>query len=226
MPSDALFEIDEVTLRRGDTTILDRVSATIPANGCTVLMGPSGSGKSSLLRLLVRLEEPSSGEVRLEGRPLPSIDVLDLRRRVQLVPQQPTLVTEMIADEVRVGRPGLTRSEVAVLLDRVGLPDEMIERRTAGLSGGEAQRLCLARALALEPDTLLLDEPTSALDEESERAIESLIREHIGSGGTAVLVSHGSEQIRRLADHLITIDQGRIVEPGPPTHWPEQEVPQ
>jgi putative ABC transport system ATP-binding protein len=119
----------------------------VPAGVCTALVGPSGAGKSTLLRLLNRLEEPSGGTVCLQNRPLADWDVLALRRRVGLVAQQPVLLTDHVADDLRVGRPDLGEDQAARLLRQVGLPTAMLSRPTVGLSGGEAQRVCLARAL-------------------------------------------------------------------------------
>src|SRR5262249_37785035 len=149
-----------------------------------------GSGKSTLLRLLNRLVEPTAGRVLLNGVPLPALEVLGLRRRVGLVAQQPVLLADRVADDLRVGRPELDDDRAAELLARVGLPAGFEERGTRGLSGGEAQRVCLARALAVEPEVLLLDEPTSALDGVNVAVVADLAREHVAGGGTVVLVSH------------------------------------
>jgi putative ABC transport system ATP-binding protein len=175
------------------------------------LVGRSGAGKSTLLRLLTRLDDPESGRITFRDRPLAQHDVLDLRRRVQLLPQQPVLVTERVVDEVRVGRPDLDRSAVLALLERVDLPRSFVDRETKGLSGGEVQRVALARALAMDPEVVLLDEPTAALDAETAAVIEHTVRELVAGGGTVVLVSHDAAQIRRVTDHVITLDHGRVV---------------
>jgi putative ABC transport system ATP-binding protein len=125
------------------------VTCQIRPGVCTALVGPSGSGKSTLLRLLNRLDDPSSGTVHFRGQPRGTYDVLELRRRVGLVGQQPVLVTDRVLSELQVGRPDLGNGQAADLLDRVGLPRQMLPRTTGGLSGGEAQRVCLARALAV-----------------------------------------------------------------------------
>jgi putative ABC transport system ATP-binding protein len=210
------FELDQVGVRRGDAVLLDEVAATIVAGRCTAIVGPSGAGKSTLLRLLNRLIEPTSGQVRYEGVPLPELDVLALRRRVGLVGQRPTLITDTVLAELRVGRPDLAEAEARDLLSEAGLSPVFIRRRTAELSGGEAQRVCLARALALRPEALLLDEPTSALDRvgaaEVERAVSGLRSE----GRTVVLVSHDAAQARRIADDVLVLGAGRVVEQGSP----------
>ncbi|GAA0418981.1 phosphate ABC transporter ATP-binding protein [Streptomyces luteireticuli] len=210
-----VFTLDRVTVRRGGALLLDAVSCRIAGGACTALVGPSGAGKSTLLRLLNRLEEPGSGTVRFHGRPLTGADVLALRRRVQLLSQQPVLLTTHIADDLRVGRPDLDDRRAAGLLGRVGLSPAMLDRPTAGLSGGEAQRVCLARALALDPEVLLLDEPTSALDAASARAVEHTVRDLVAAGLAVVLVSHNSPQARRVADQVLVLDGGRLADSGP-----------
>ncbi|MEU5845341.1 ABC transporter ATP-binding protein [Saccharopolyspora shandongensis] len=211
-----MFEIRAVTLRREGTPLLSAVNAHIPAAACTAIVGRSGAGKSTLLRLLTRLDDPDSGAITFHGGPLAECDVLDLRRRVQLVSQQPVLLADSVADEVRVASPRLDEAGVADLLSRVGLPDSFIRRSTAGLSGGEKQRVCLARSLALEPEVLLLDEPTAALDAASAHAIEETVRQQVQLGGAVVLVSHNTDQVRRVADLVVVLDHGRVVASGPP----------
>lgn len=211
----SVFALERVTVRRGGSVILNAVTCRIPAGECTALVGPSGAGKSTLLRLLNRLQEPSDGTVHFLDRPLPTWDVLALRRRVGLVGQQPVLLTDRVLDDLRVGRPDLGEEQAATLLDQVGLPASMLARATAGLSGGEAQRVCLARALAVEPEVLLLDEPTSALDPASAMAVETTARDLITAGLTVVLVSHNAAQARRIADQVLVLRAGRLAASGP-----------
>src|SRR5690242_9710127 len=121
----ALFSLEQVTVRRGGTLLLDQVTCQVPAGTCTALTGPSGSGKTTLLRLLNRLEDPDAGRVCLDGRPLPDLDVPALRRRVALVAQAPVLLTGRVLDELRTGQPGLGEPDAAGLLDQAGLPPAM-----------------------------------------------------------------------------------------------------
>src|SRR5690348_8425370 len=213
-----LFSLEQVTVRRGGTLLLDQVTCQVPAGTCTALTGPSGSGKTTLLRLLNRLEDPDAGRVCLDGRPLPDLDVPALRRRVALVAQAPVLLTGRVLDELRTGQPGLGEPDAAGLLDQAGLPPAMLGRGTAGLSGGEAQRLCLARALAAGPQVLLLDEPTSALDAASARAIEQLAASFTAAGGTVVLVSHDTVLTCRIAARTLELRAGRLTVTGPAPH--------
>ena len=144
-----MLTVQDVVVERGAVRVLDRVSATFAAGRCTVVAGPSGAGKSTLLRLLDRLAEPTSGRVLLHDRPLASYDVLALRRRVGLVQQAPVLLGDTVLDDLRVAAP-VTPPEAVALLDRAGLVGLPLDRRTSSLSGGEAQRLCLARALVAD----------------------------------------------------------------------------
>lgn len=213
---ESVFALDSVTLRRGGAVVLDEVGAQIPPGVCTAVVGRSGAGKSQLLRLLVRLADPDTGQITFHGSSLRRYDVLDLRRRVQLVAQHPTVLTDSVVSEIRLGCPDLDPTGVSGLLERVGLPASFCERTTSGLSGGETQRVCLARALALQPEVLLLDEPTAALDADSASAIEHTVRELAQRGGVVVLVSHNTDQVRRVADRVIMLEGGRVLATGTP----------
>ncbi len=205
------FRLEQVSVTRGPAVLLAQVSACIPAERCTAVTGASGAGKTTLLRLLNRLAEPTSGHITLDGAPIAELDVLSLRRRVVLVAQAPVLLTDRVHEEVRVGRHELPEAGVIELLARVGLKPSFAERATAELSGGEVQRLCLARALAVEPNVLLLDEPTSALDGASAEVIGALISDHVGTGGTVVLVSHDGDLIENVAAQVLVLESGRLV---------------
>jgi len=209
-----VLALERVGVRRGEAQLLHDVSATIDAGECTALVGPSGAGKSTLLRLLNRFDDPSEGEIRFHGRPLAELDVLDLRRRVGLVAQRPALLTDGVRAELNAALP-VDDERATDLLVRVGLGPDFLDRTTATLSGGEAQRLCLARALTVEPEVLLLDEPTSSLDLASAAAVEDTISRLVADGLTVVLVSHDRGQAHRLADHVLVLSAGRLAESGP-----------
>ncbi|WP_371336974.1 ATP-binding cassette domain-containing protein [Mycobacterium sp. IS-2888] len=204
------FVLERVSVVRDKATVLRQVSAHFPGGRCIAVRGASGSGKTTLLRLLNRLIDPTAGRVLLDGVPLIELDVLALRRRVGLVAQAPVLLTEAVLDEVRVGRPDLPEGRVTGLLGRVGLGEKFVTRPTSGLSGGEAQRLCLARSLAVEPEVLLLDEPTSALDGPSAAVIATLVRDHVNAGGTVVLASHDAALVGDVAGRIFELDRGRL----------------
>ncbi|MFE3187701.1 ATP-binding cassette domain-containing protein [Nocardia sp. NPDC059240] len=206
MPS---IVLDRVSLGHGGTSVLTDVEATFASDRCTAVVGPSGAGKTTLLRLLNRFGEPDNGRVLFDGAPVTEMDVLALRRRVGLVPQRPVLLTDTVGEEVVVGR-AVSAERVDELLGAVGLPDGFAARRCGELSGGEAQRVCLARALAVGPEVLLLDEPTSALDGASAVAIGELIRAHVGAGGSVVLVSHDPGFVAQVSDEVWTLAGGRL----------------
>jgi putative ABC transport system ATP-binding protein len=161
------------------------------------MVGPSGAGKTTLLRLLNRLDDPDAGDILLDGLDVRTYDVLALRRRVQFVGQVPVTFPGTVAANVG--------PEVDILLPRVGLPTALAERDADRLSVGEAQRMCLARALARHPECLLLDEPTSALDTASKAGIEALIRSLADEGLTVVMVTHDPHQASELADRTLVV---------------------
>lgn len=191
------FEYRDVRVDGDGGPIVEGFSARIPADGLTALVGPSGSGKTTLLRLLNRLDDPDAGEVLLDGRDVRSYDVLELRRRVQLVGQVPVPFAGTVADNVG--------PEWAELSERVGLSPALGGRPADVLSVGEAQRMCLARALARHPDCLVLDEPTSALDTSSKGGIERLIRALADDGLTVAMVTHDPHQAEVLADRIVQV---------------------
>ncbi len=175
----------------------------------TALLGPSGSGKSSLLRLLNRLADPDAGTVRFHGRDVRELDPLALRRRAVLVPQLPAPVPGSVAENVRYGPRLLGRAvDVERPLELAGLEATYAEREAGQLSVGEQQRVMLARALALEPEVLLLDEPTAALDEAAKAAVEAALTSL--EGVSMVLVTHERAQAQRLADAVVELHEGRV----------------
>jgi putative ABC transport system ATP-binding protein len=188
--------------------VLQDVSLSIPS-GSTALLGPSGSGKSTLLRLLNRLADPDEGVVRFHGTDVRELDPLELRRRVGLVPQLPAPVPGSVADNVQFG-PRLEGREVdpEPPVRMAGLDSSFLDRDATRLSVGEQQRVMLARALALEPEVLLLDEPTASLDEDAKGAVEGALRD-LG-GVSLVLVTHDPGQAERLAERTIRLRDGRV----------------
>lgn len=206
--------------RAGETWIVQDVSLDVYRGELFGLVGPSGSGKSSLLRLLNRLDEPTSGTVFLEDQDYRQIPPQELRRRIGMVTQRPFLFPGDIASNLRFGPAQrgetLSDADIASLLERVGLPG-FAARNVANLSGGEQQRISLARALANRPEILLLDEPTSALDEEAKIGIEELVSNLVSADGyTFILVTHDRGQARRLCDRVAMIEAGRLVRQGTP----------
>ncbi len=202
----------------GRTLVADMTFA-VEHGEVLAIVGPSGAGKSSLLRLLNRLDEPTSGTVYLQGADYRTLLPNELRRQVGMVTQRPYLFAGSVADNLRFGprQRGEILEEAAVeeMLARVGL-EGYAGRGVANLSGGEMQRVSVARTLANTPSALLLDEPTSALDEAAKREIESLLETIVRERHlTCVLVTHDLAQAARLADRALVLERGRIVRAGP-----------
>jgi UDP-glucose/iron transport system ATP-binding protein len=190
---------------------LRSINADIPGGSITAVVGPSGAGKSTLLRTINRLIEPTSGEVYLDGEPTSGMNALELRRRVGMVFQLPALFGATVEEATLYGARLAGRSADADwLLEMAGLDATYKDKAPQSLSVGEQQRVSIARALALEPEALLVDEPTSALDEAARRRIEDLIQELNASLGlTIVLVSHTLDQVERVADRVLLLVAGR-----------------
>lgn len=210
-----MIELRRVSKVKDGKKILDDISFRIKKGEFFIIQGESGSGKTTLLRLMNRLEEATSGGIFVQGTPIRNIPPQELRRRVVLVFQEPRLFQGSVESNIMLApRHHGMAVDVEGLLKAVGLKG--YERRDAfSLSGGEKQRLAIARALALKPEAILLDEPTSALDEASKKEVEKLIVELKEThGATVVMVTHDLEQGRRLGDRGIILDKGKIVYEG------------
>ncbi len=212
--SAVILRVENLGYESDGKTILKDISFDLSRGEHLAIVGSSGSGKSTLLRLLNRLLEPSRGTVYFGGQDYKEIPPRELRRKIGLILQQPYLFPGMVADNLRFGpaQRGETISDEAIaeLLANVDLPD-FAARDVANLSGGEAQRVSIARTLANSPEILLMDEPTSSLDEESRQQVEKLVcgiaqRQEL----TFIIVTHDMEQAGRLADKALVLEQGRI----------------
>jgi putative ABC transport system ATP-binding protein len=202
----------------GGVRIVDDVTVAVRTSSVLAVVGPSGAGKSSFLRLLNRLDEPTGGTVRFESRDYREFPPPELRRRIGMVTQTAFLFPGTIADNLRFGplQQGieLPAETIDALLSQVGLAGRAGEE-VAHLSGGEAQRVSLARALATKPAVLLLDEPTSALDAEAKSEIERLILTVVRRNDlTCVMVSHDLAQAARVADQVMAMSKGRLTKIG------------
>jgi len=208
--SEPSFELVDVVAGPEAGPILKGITIDIPCRGITALAGPSGSGKSTLLRLLNRLDEPLSGSISLNGRPLTEWEPAALRRQVGMVFQKPPVFDGDVLANLQVADANVTDERARHVLDHVGLGADLLERRAGDLSGGEAQRMCVARALLTSPSVLLADEPTAALDHEARRTIEDLGIEVAAGGVPIVWVTHDTDQLRRLADHAMVLIDGEV----------------
>ncbi|HEY74797.1 MAG TPA: phosphate ABC transporter ATP-binding protein [Thermoflexia bacterium] len=226
--NDIKIRIENLTYSYGDKVALRDVTMDIPANAITVVFGPAGGGKTTLLRLINRLNDliegtRMSGRVLLDGKDIyaPGTDVIDLRRRVGMVFALPLPLPGTIRENVEYGPrlagirdPARLEEIVVRSLTQAALWDEVKDRLdtpASALSGGQQQRLCLARSLALEPEVLLLDEPTSGLDPISTGRIEETLFE-LKQRYTIVLVPHSIQQAARVADYAAFFLMGELVE--------------
>jgi putative ABC transport system ATP-binding protein len=198
--------------------LTDDINVQVQVGEVVAVVSPSGSGKSSFLRLLNRLDEPTGGTVRLNGEDYRKLAPQELRRRVSIMQTAylfPGTVAENVAYGPRHRGQRLLAEQTDVLLQRVGLSGYQ-ERNASNLSGGEAQRVSIARTLANAPEILLLDEPTSALDEDSARGVEDLVLDIIRERRmTCVIVTHNNAQARRIAHRTMIIQDGKLVAMGP-----------
>jgi putative ABC transport system ATP-binding protein len=216
-----------VTLHRAGRLVLDDVTASFERGVVTGIVGPSGAGKTSLLRCLNRLEEPESGEVLLEGRDVRDLEPTVLRRRVGMIFQTPVLFEGGVEANLRYGAGDVERSKLKDALGAASLDESFLERSSTALSVGQAQRVCIARALVRGPEVLLMDEPTSALDKDAATRIEKLIAELVTRDLTVVLVTHNLAQARRVATSGLLLVEGRVEVEGTVEEieraWPGEE---
>jgi polar amino acid transport system ATP-binding protein len=209
----------------GQLEVLKGIDLRVAARELVFVIGPSGSGKSTLLRCCNRLEEPTSGSIRVEGIDImaPDVDINAVRRRIGMVfqsfnlyPHLDALGNVTLALQKVLHKPKGEAHDLGIkALTRVGLA-EKAKAYPNELSGGQQQRVAIARALALEPSIMLFDEPTSALDPELVGSVLAVMREMRESGMTMVVVSHEMRFARSAADRVVFMDQGRILEQGPP----------
>jgi polar amino acid transport system ATP-binding protein len=225
--SGGTLRLERVEKRFGSLHVLRGVDMTVKRGNVVCVLGPSGSGKSTLLRCINLLEPPDAGRILVEGHEITSFDDADeidyVRRRVGLVfqqfnlfPHKSALENVVLAQRKVLGRSDdEARAKAEQLLERVGLGqkrDQYPER----LSGGQQQRVAIARALAMDPHIMLFDEVTSALDPELIKEVLDVMRELANEGMTMIVVTHEIGFARDVADHVIFMDQGVVVEEGPP----------
>lgn len=220
------MELRAVSLERAGRRVLGGISASFQRHAVSAIVGPSGAGKTSLLRCLNRLEEPTNGSVLLDSSDITEIDPIQLRKRVGMIFQTPALFEGGVRGNLAYGLTDVPDDELRSALVSAGLDDEFVERDSSALSVGQAQRVCIARALVRKPEILLMDEPSSALDRDAAARIEQLVTSLNEGGLTVVLVTHNLDQALRLAHHAILVVDGRVAATGTPREvtgaWPRE----
>ncbi len=231
----SIIEFREVDKFFGDFQVLEDINFSVDEGEVVVVIGPSGSGKSTLLRCINGLEEITSGELIVDGMRVgdDKTNLNKLRTEIGMVFQQFNLYPHMtVAENIKLAPvkvKGVSKAEANEgcerLLERVGIP-EQANKYPESLSGGQQQRVAIARGLAMEPKIMLFDEPTSALDPEMINEVLEAMADLARGGMTMVVVTHEMGFARRVADRVVFMDGGRIVEVGPPEHFfenPEHE---
>ena len=222
-PANNQLDFRAVSVRRGERTILEPINLEILPASTLGITGETGSGKTTLISLIPRLLDPDTGAVLLGGVDLRQIALSELRSRVALVPQEPFLFSETIAENIAFGLPDLDFERVRWAAELAGIAGDiesfpmgyqtMLGERGVTLSGGQRQRVALARALAVQPQILILDDAMSAVDTETEARILAGLKQVLGQQ-TTILISHRTSTLR-YADRIVVLREGQIIEEGP-----------
>ena len=212
-----ILKIENLNLEIGTVKILKDISFTVQKKEIIALLGPSGSGKSSLLKSINMLNTPSCGQIKYHNNDIQEISPMALRKKIGYVLQKPTLfgndVMENLKYPCELHQKVFDINLVEFYLKKVNLKPDILEKKPNELSGGEQQRISLVRTLLLEPEMILLDEVTSALDEDNTLLIEELIKyENENNELTVIFISHNNEQAKRLAQKVIYMEEGVIKE--------------
>lgn len=220
-----MIEVRNLEKSFGDLKVLRGITEKIEDKEVVCIIGPSGSGKSTFLRCLNMLEEPTGGEIYLDGRRInePEVNIDEVREKLGMVFQSFNLFPHMtVMDNITLAPvkvKGMSRREAEVkaksLLETVGLEDKA-DSYPASLSGGQKQRVAIARALAMDPEIMLFDEPTSALDPEMVGEVLNVMKELAEKGMTMIIVTHEMGFAREVADRVLFIDEGIVMEQGTP----------
>ena len=200
--------------------VLKNITVEIPTHQITAIVGPSGAGKSTFLKHINRLISPTAGDILIDGQSIESVDILSLRKRVGLAFQSAPMFNGTIYDNLnipmKIHQQQLDKDRAQSLLDKVDLSHLSIDQSIKNLSGGEKQKLAIARTLVLDPDILLLDEITSSLDVHSVQEIELLIQKLNQKDHKTILwITHNLQQAKRMSHYTIVMEDGEVVEAGP-----------
>jgi putative ABC transport system ATP-binding protein len=211
-----LFKVINVAFKVGEQKILNKISVDINSSDITGIIGPSGAGKSTFLRLLNKLISPSEGKIYYQDQDTKDIPAQKIRKEIGLVQQRPFLFNGTVKDNLLYGPKIWTieysDDQLIQLLHKVALEKEFLDKQVEGLSGGEQQRVSLARSLANKPNVLLLDEPTSSLDINSEEIIENTLKQLSEEGIKIIIVTHSLEQTERITESILFLREGKLIE--------------
>lgn len=220
-----MIKVEQITKVFGKNPVLKNISTTIHQGEVVAIIGPSGSGKSTFLRCLNLLEKPTEGKIYIKDQEItnPKVNILEVRKHIGMVFQQFNLFPHMTVLEnvtfapqkVKKLAKGEVEKNAKDLLAKVGLSDK-VDSYPSQLSGGQKQRVAIARALAMEPEIMLFDEPTSALDPEMVKEVLDVIKDLAKTGMTMVIVTHEMNFAKEVADRVIFIDDGVILEDAEP----------
>ncbi len=212
-----VYQLNDVRFFYRHTQVIEVDQLTIPSHVSTVVLGDNGAGKTTLLSLLGFVLRPAAGEILFKGQKVSKKTCLSLRRRIAALHQRPYLFKGTVLDnaalalKLRGVASSIAKDRAMQGLEQVGLA-RLAQRSASTLSGGEAQRVALARCLVTRPEVLLLDEPFSHLDRSSAKLIHNAIRDFIGNNGTVVFTTHDDSLWPDLADHVVLLNQGRVVD--------------
>lgn len=216
-----LYDVKRISKTLGDKNVLRNISFSVNSGERFMIFGPSGCGKTTLLRCLNRMIDVDHGSISFQNKDLKDLDPTDLRRQAGLVFQRPAVIDGTVRDNVSLGLTihGLEdRGEVKQALKDVGLPLNYLNKDATKLSGGEVQRMAIARTLVLGPKVLLLDEPTSALDQKASRKVEGTLMDLSKIKGVSLIwVTHSRAQAVRVGERLLLMEKGRAKGIGSPS---------
>lgn len=226
MENNTELVIKDLKKEFGKNKVLRGIDFTLREGERVVVLGPSGSGKSTFLRCINWMEEPTAGEIYLDGIKVTERNIRTIRRNVGMVFQHFNLINNMTVMEnltlapvkLKVMKQAAAEKRAQELLKHIGLTNKA-DSYPASLSGGQKQRIAIVRAMMLSPEVLLFDEPTSALDPESIEDVLSLIRELADKGMTIVIVTHEMNFAKEIATRIVFIDKGKIIEEGTPKEF-------
>ncbi len=216
MSDNIILKTNSLTREISGKVIIDNISFSFEKNKIYSIIGPSGAGKSSFLRLLNRLDEPTSGEIFFHDCSTCENAPEDIRKKIGFLFQTPYLFSETVRDNLLYAESSLTNDQINTILKQVHIEQDMLERKVSTLSVGQSQRVAIGRLLATKPEILLLDEPTSSLDPSYTEAIERTILEIVKNTElTVIVVTHHPNQALRLNGETILLVDGKLVETGP-----------